>query len=107
MLSNLQGFAVKSNRESGNGRLDIYVKSKTSVHHAAVFELKIAENIGDLERKCRAALCQIAEKGYADELIQEGYQNVAHYGVAFLDKQCIIMKNEGHWRSNEKNIAGA
>ncbi len=39
---------------------------------------------------CDKALAQIEEKGYARELLHEGYEKVVCYGMCFCDKYCMI-----------------
>ena len=91
ILSNIQGYLIKSNRESGNGRSDIYMKDKGIRKRGIVFELKIVGDKDDPEEKCREALAQIETKKYAYELEEEGYRNVLRYGIAFRGKECMVM----------------
>ncbi len=41
-------------------------------------------------RSTDKALAQIEEKGYARELLHEGYEKVVCYGMCFCDKYCMI-----------------
>ena len=50
------------------------------------------KDFGDMENGCAAALRQIEEKKYLEELRQEGYEDILAYGVCFFRKECIIQK---------------
>ena len=46
-----------------------------------------------LDKKCDEALWQIEERNYEAELIDDGYENIIKYGVAFCsEKVCKIKK---------------
>ncbi|GHV79702.1 hypothetical protein AGMMS49944_14930 [Spirochaetia bacterium] len=90
VLSKAKRYLVKSNRESGNGRSDIFMKNVSAKGKAVVFELKVAQNMQELSAKCDEALRQIDEKKYLRELEQEGYQHILKYGIAFCRKDCMV-----------------
>jgi hypothetical protein len=90
VLSSAKGYIVKSNREGGNGRGDIFMKYRSFKGKAVVFELKVAASMKELAAKCDEALRQIDEKQYANELEQEGYQTILKYGIAFYKKDCMV-----------------
>lgn len=90
VLSNMHDYIVKSNREGGTGRSDIYIKSVSKRGIAIVIEFKIAKDIDDLEKRADDALNQIKEKKYAEELRSEGYKNIVKYGISFYQKDCLI-----------------
>ena len=85
------GYEILSNRESGEGRTDLILKEGKFRGRAAVFELKIAGNFGEMEDKCREALAQIEEKKYEEGLLREGCREVLKYGVCFFKKGCMVM----------------
>lgn len=89
-LALMKGFIVKSNRESGNGRYDIFVMSPSVRRCAIILEIKVADKFTDLEKKCDEALRQIEEKKYDYDLRQLGYSNILKYGVAFFRKDCMV-----------------
>jgi len=89
-LTRIKGYRVKSNRESGNGRSDIFLLPVSMKKTAVIFELKVAGAFKDLEKKCMEALIQIDEKEYYQELRQIGYGNILKYGVAFYRKDCMV-----------------
>lgn len=90
VLANMHEYLIKSNRESGDGRSDIYIKSMSIFEPAVILELKVCDNPKDLFKKCDEALEQIEEKKYDEELNQEGYENIIKYGISFYRKDCII-----------------
>ena len=90
VLSNMDDYIVKSNRESGDGRSDIFIKSVSIFDPAVIIELKVCDNPKDIFKMSDKALEQIEEKRYEDELKQEGYENIIKYGISFYRKDCII-----------------
>ena len=90
VLNNLRDYLVKSNRESGNGRLDILVRSHNVSKTPVIMELKVSETHKGMENACDTAMQQIEEKKYDSSLPEEGYTDVLLYGIAFFRKQCRI-----------------
>ena len=90
ILSNMKGYIVKSNREGGTGRSDLFIKSVSRRGIAIVVEFKIANDIDDLEKKADEAIEQIEDRKYDMELRSEGYKNIFKYGIAFYKKDCLI-----------------
>lgn len=90
ILSNIEGYIIKSNRESGSGRSDIFMKTKGVFKRAVIFECKALKDYEDAEEKCIAALKQIEEKHYAYELGEEGYSVIQKYGISFRSKECMV-----------------
>ena len=90
VLSNMHDHIVKSNRETGDGRCDIYIKSPSIFEPAVIIELKVSDNPKEIFKKCDEALEQIEEKKYELELKEEGYEDIIKYGISFYRKDCII-----------------
>ncbi|AOR25135.1 AAA family ATPase [Clostridium taeniosporum] len=90
VLSNMHDYIVKSNREGGTGRSDLFIKSVSKRGIAVVIEFKIAKDIDDLEKRADDALNQIRDKKYDEELRSEGYKNIVKYGISFYQKDCLI-----------------
>ncbi len=90
ILSQSENYLVKSNREAGNGRSDIMVKSPSLRGRSFVLELKISDTIDDLEMDAEKALQQIHDKKYMEELWAEGYRKIDCYGVSFYRKDCEV-----------------
>lgn len=80
-----ENYLVKSNRESGNGRSDIMVRSPSLRGRAFILELKVSSSIDGLERDAEEALRQI-------------YDNSKHRSAqeihAFFRLRC---KKRGHF----------
>jgi len=90
VLANMHDHIVKSNRETGNGRCDIYIKSLSIFDPAVIIELKICDSPKDMFKRCDEALLQIEEKKYDLDLKEEGYEKIIKYGISFYRKDCII-----------------
>lgn len=90
ILSQSESYLVKSNRESGNGRSDLMVKSPSLRGRAFIIEVKVSACIDDLEADAQKAVDQIAERGYMEELRTEGYRNIDYYGISFFRKDCEV-----------------
>ena len=89
---NADGYEVKSNRESGEGRFDLAVLPYSILNTAIVIECKYSNSIKELRKDSKEASNQIIEKRYIEGLRDEGYENVIGYGISFYKKQCIITK---------------
>ena len=94
LLAGSEIYQVKSNRENGDGRTDITVCEYQTREIAVVIEIKIAETFRQLNIKCDEALQQIRDKRYAEELVDDCYQKVVRYGVAFYQKACKVKMDE-------------
>ena len=90
ILKNNSGWAVKSNRESGNGFADILIKPKNP-DTGIILELKYAHSINDLDQACERALKQIKDRGYDQELREDGRNDILEYGIAFWKKRCRVV----------------
>ncbi|MDO4330561.1 MAG: AAA family ATPase [Lachnospiraceae bacterium] len=90
ILSQSENYLVKSNRESGNGRSDIMVKSPSLRGRAFLLEVKVSETIDQLEKDAERAVEQIYENDYMAELRTEGYRNITCYGISFYRKDCEV-----------------
>ena len=88
LLQSQDRWLVKSNAETGEGYSDISIQTPDRV--GMVIELKYAED-GNLEAACRQALAQIEEKKYAEGLKRRGMKTVIKYGIAFWEKESMVM----------------
>lgn len=94
MLKMSDKYSVYSNRESGTGRPDLILKTRTLRNgKAMILELKVAKSYEEMEVCCRKAAEQIEERQYEVSLVEEGYKNIRKYGVCFYRKECLIMEN--------------
>lgn len=94
ILSGMKNYRIKSNREGGKGRSDLFIQPLTRRKAAFVIEFKIADKFEQLEQKAEEALQQIADRRYVEELRMDGYQNVIQYGISFFRKDCLIKIKE-------------
>ena len=92
ILTGMSGFVVRSNREAGNGRSDLFIKPISRFDTAYVLELKVADDIEELESKGYEAIKQIIARKYEDELREDGYKKIERYGIAFYKKDCMVVK---------------
>ena len=94
ILYGIDGYVVKSNREGGTGRTDLFIKPVSRRKTAYVVEFKVAKTYRELAGRAEDALAQIEEKAYARELVDDGYESVVCYGVAFFGKDCEVRISE-------------
>jgi hypothetical protein len=87
----VENYEVKSNRETGDGRCDIFMRPYWRELPVIIIEAKIAPAYSAMEAKCQEALQQIETNRYADEFIEDGYTNIIKYGIAFYKKECLIV----------------
>lgn len=85
------GYMVESNKEYGDGRSDVVVKDQIN-GRVAVFEAKYTRQLEKLENECDEALKQIENQMYAKQL-EEDYDEVLCYGIAFFKKRCMVKNN--------------
>lgn len=90
ILSQSENYLVKSNRESGNGRSDIMVRSPSLRGRSFILEVKVSDSIDDLEADAEKAIQQIYDKKYMEELREEGYRKIDCYGISFFRKDCEV-----------------
>lgn len=93
LLKMMEGYTVKSNRESGRGRSDLLLLSAPYDGIAIIVEIKVSDTYAQLEEKALSALGQIEEKQYDAELRLEGYHTFIKYGISFYKKLCKVVCN--------------
>ena len=77
-----------SNRESGNGRYDIWLERPNM---SIIFELKASETKEDLDKKAQQALEQIDTKRYGAQA--KPGKKLLKVGIAFCKKLCKVRVN--------------
>jgi hypothetical protein len=88
-------YVVRSNRESGEGRPDVTIRPRKVGKPGAVLELKVAKKGKKTPAAAlREGLSQIAEKGYAAELLASGVSPVHAFAVAFDGKRVWVKAAE-------------
>ncbi len=88
LLRSQGSWLVKSNAETGEGYSDISIQTPGRV--GIVIELKYADD-GNLEKACAEALKQIEERNYAEGLKRRGTKKIIKYGIAFCEKECMVV----------------
>ena len=87
-------YIITSNRESGFGRYDLVMEPRKEELPAIIIEFKVFNKRKEknLEETVAAALAQIEEKQYEQELITRGIvkERIKKYGFAFLGKEVLI-----------------
>ena len=89
-------YDLKSNRESGFGRYDVVLEPKDRMRDVAVIlEFKVLSPGKEkgLEETAQAALQQIKDRRYREELQQHGMKEecIREYGFAFEGKKVLII----------------
>lgn len=88
LLQSQESWLVQSNAETGEGYSDISIQTPDRI--GIVIELKYAED-GNLEAACAKALKQIEERKYAEGLKHRGTKKIIKYGMAFCEKECMVV----------------
>ena len=88
LLRSQDSWLVKSNAETGEGYSDISIQTPDRV--GMIIELKYADD-GNLETACAEALNQIEERKYAEGLKRRGTKKIMKYGIAFCEKECLVV----------------
>ncbi len=92
MLGHREGWTVRSNRESGKGRLDIVTYPNRRPERAYIIEIKYSKDEDDLEKDAKKALKQIEGKKYDNYFGRRKPEKIVHYGIAFCLKECRVLK---------------
>ena len=79
-----------SNRESGDGRFDIWLERPNM---SVIFELKACDSVEELEKKAQEALEQIEIKRYGAEAVPG--KTLLMTGIAFYKKSCRVRAKKG------------
>ena len=90
ILKSKSDWAVRSNRESGDGFADILVKPKNP-DAGIIMELKYANSFNNLDQACERALEQIKDRRYDQALREDGRNEILAYGIAFYKKRCKVV----------------
>lgn len=90
ILKNHAGWAVKSNKESGDGFADILIKPKNP-DAGIIIELKYARTFDELDQACARAIQQIKDRRYDEDLRADGRREILAYGIAFCKKRCRVV----------------
>ena len=85
-------YRIRSNRESGDGRYDISMFPRGKRYPGIIMEFKWEKDLSDEELNVLSvkALGQIDEKGYDEEMRDEGITEIIKIGIAFSGKKVRI-----------------
>ena len=85
-------YAVRSNRESGEGRYDIMLSPEQKDLPGIIIEVKAGKDLSEeqLDILAERATAQIEDLSYATELRASGVRNIINYGVAFSGKHAAV-----------------
>ena len=89
LFSNMDGWIIMSNAETGDGYSDILVEAQDT-EVGIVIELKYAENAA-FDTACKNALEQIADRNYEERLLDDGMKTIYRYGIACYKKLCRVV----------------
>ncbi len=89
LFAGMEGWKVKSNPEAGEGYCDISIEVENK-EIGIIIEVKYAEN-ASFDHGCREALRQIADKNYAEILLDDGMTVIRKYGIACYKKRCRVV----------------
>ncbi len=90
VLSGLPDYRIRSNREQGDGRPDLFLMPYDETRPVIVIEIKSVEKLNQMEEGCKRALEQIKNLDYAAEAREEGYEIILNYGICFCKKSCVV-----------------
>lgn len=83
-------YEVRSQRESGYGRVDVMMQPKTAGRPGVVIEFKAKRRNATLDDVLLAAANQVRDKHYADELVKAGISPVYEYAMVFDGKRATV-----------------
>ena len=81
-------WLIQSNAETGEGYSDISICTAERI--GIVIELKYASD-KNMESACAKALKQIEDRKYAEGLKRRGMRKIIKYGIAFYEKECMVV----------------
>ncbi|MBK8256896.1 MAG: AAA family ATPase [Polyangiaceae bacterium] len=93
LLASLEpDYEVRSNRESGDGRPDVFIKPRRPGKPGVVLELKAArQGEKTIEKAMAEGLTQLASSDYAAELRAAGVEKIREMAVAFDGKRVMVL----------------
>ena len=81
---------MRSNREVGRGRADVWIAPKSPGQPGVGLEFKAQTGKGSVAAHAAAALRQISVKGYTAELEAAGAAPIQKMGIFFVGKQIVV-----------------
>ena len=94
LISLSEKYEVKSNKESGYGRYDVMLIPKDTSKIGIIMEFKKIDDFLNItiEEATKAALKQIEDMKYAQELINKEIKNIIKLAIVFKGKKIKITK---------------
>lgn len=85
-------YYIRSNRESGNGRFDLQMESKTRNLPGIIMEFKAAKAAekDQLSELAADGLKQISDRLYDTDMQERGITDIVKYGIAFAGKDVEV-----------------
>lgn len=90
LLYGMPGYSAKSNREEGDGRLDIVLLPDRARNPVYLFEVKIRKKYNEMDAGLQEAFDQIRDKKYEEGVLEDGYNGIISFGICFCKKDCIV-----------------
>ena len=86
----MQEYGISSNKESGEGRLDIFIKPRRADRKVIVIECKHSQKESEIVKDSEVGARQIIEKKYLEGIKVNEQREAIGYGIAFYKKRCIV-----------------
>ncbi len=87
----LNGVYISSNKEAGDGRLDIELMPKNNELPGVIIELRYSKTKNNLKQLAKEAIKQIDDNNYDVSLKKQEIKKIIKYGVAFSRKEVEII----------------
>lgn len=90
-------YYISSNRESGDGRLDIQLEPKDKKQMGYIIEFKAGKELEkeQLEQLAQHAVTQIHDKNYLKDMRYRGIKKIGLFGIGFCGKHVAVKYEEG------------
>ena len=90
-------YYISSNRESGDGRLDIQLEPKDKKQMGYIIEFKAGKELEkeQLEQLAQHAVMQIRDKDYLEDMRYRGIKKIGLFGIGFCGKHVAVKYEEG------------
>lgn len=90
-------YYISSNRESGDGRLDIQLEPKDKKQMGYIIEFKAGKELEkeQLEQLAEQAITQIHDKDYLKDMRYRGIKKIGLFGIGFCGKHVAVKYEEG------------
>ena len=83
-------YYIYSNREPGEGRVDLVLEPKVALLPGIIMEFKASKEDTGLLTLAEDALRQIDDKNYDTDMQHRGVHEIVKYGIAFAGKKVEI-----------------